>query len=350
MKQFFLFLTLFSFISSKAQITIINSDIQALGVVAYQTADEAPDASILPGADGELVWDFSALANNGALEYTFVEPGTTPYDDQYPSSNLAVEQANNYFYFLKNDQALQALGTYGDFNYQTFTVTASVKIDPPQTLLQFPATLGDSYTETIVQSAQAPGSAIGLPYDSVRVERSVERSVAIDAYGMLTSPLGTFETIRSSENELTSDELWGLSFGTWQLINAVPTVESTVFNWWTKDGNFGFPVVQLQTDDAGTVTGANWVTDFISGSEETFDLQFGLYPNPAAAEVFVEFPERFEGSLEVVSLSGQTVFQKEVSTPRERVSTQNFPPGSYAIVVREQDGSLAAAKRFLVAR
>ena len=353
MKQFFLFLSILVFSNLNAQITIMSTDISPLNAMASQSTDDSPDASIVPGGSGDQNWDFEALADNGALEFKFVEPSTTPYFDQYSSANLAAEQDGNYFYFTQDDEFLTALGTYGDFQYSVFTVTAAVHVDPPQTILQFPATFGDSYSETVVVSAEDAASVIGLDglFDSVRIERTIVRAIAIDAFGTLKTPLGTFESIRSTENESTTDVILGKQSGeNWSVYQSQPTTESTVYNWWTKDGNFGFPMVRLQTDETGAVTSANWVTDFVSGAEETFDMQFGLYPNPATAGVVVEFPASFAGKLEVVDLNGRSIFQKSVLDPREVVSTQNFAPGSYVMVVRNEDGSLAAAKRFQVIR
>jgi hypothetical protein len=352
MKKIYSILSIVTFSISclSAQITIFSDDIQPIGSIASQSADSDPDQSIQPGDTGEQTWDFSLLTNEGALEYSFIDPSTTPYFDLYPSSNVASAQANNYFYFTQDDSELAALGTYGDFNYQSFVVTAAVTIDPPQSLLRFPVALDDSFTQTIVQTAQAPGSSIGFPYDSVRIERTVDRTVTIDAYGMMTTPLNTFETLRSTEVEFITDELFGLSFGNWQSLATEPTQEFVVYNWWTKDGNFGFPVVQLQTNPVDGVTGANWVTDFVSDAEEAFDLEFSLYPNPAPSNVFVEFPEFFEGSLEVVNIHGQSVLSQAVSNSKEMVSTQNLLPGSYILVVRNVNGNMTAAKRFEVLR
>lgn len=349
MKQLLLLLSFLPLSYLNAQITISSDDIKPLNVVAFQAEDDGPDASILPGGTGEQTWDFTALSDaDGTLEFSFVDPSTTPYTAEFPNSNIASVEDMNYFYLTQTDNELTLDGTFGDFEYNGFTVTTLAKITPPQTYLKFPATNGDSFTETIEQSAQGLGSDIGLPFDSVRLVRTVVRTVTIDAYGMITTPLGTFEAIRSTENEVSSGELLALSAGVWSSVQPLPSDEQNIYNWWTQDGNFGFPVVQLQTDDAGAVTGANWVTDFVSSSEEVFDLQFSLYPNPAPSEFVVEFPEFFNGSIEVVNLNGQTVLQKVVSNQKENITTDKMVSGSYILLVKNETGKMTAAKRFEV--
>lgn len=350
MKQFYLLCCLFLSFSLNAQITITSADVKAEGATAFQTAVDSPDSSIDPGGTGQLNWDFSALTDDGSLEFVFTDPSTTPFFSDFPTSNLASVQGDNYFYFIQTDSELSATGTNGEFLYQGFAVKAEVYSDPPQTLIQFPATNGDSFSENITQTAQAEGSAIGLPVDSARIVRQVNRTVTIDAYGSITTPLGTFECIRSTEHEVINDELFTLTGGVWSSFQTFPESEQTLYNWWTKDGNFGFPVVQVQTDEAGTVTGANWVTDFVSDAEERFDLSFALYPNPASTELSVEFPELFSGSVEIVNMNGQVVWRQNVLNTKETFSISEVNPGPYALIVRDEKGGLEAAKRFEVVR
>lgn len=354
MKKLFTLISLACFAISNlsAQITIISDDITPIGTEAFQTTDTLPDASIQPGGTGQQTWDFSALKSHGSLTFSFFESATTPYADLFPDANLAGVQGDNYFYFSQNQQELVALGTYGEFEYEDFLINTALYIDPPQSLLRFPTNLDDAYTETIVRSAQIEGSVIDAPFDSVRIESTVNRSVVVDAYGELTSPLGTYNCLRTTEIEEIVDQVYVYSATTmiWTPLPAGNPYTNKVYNFWTNENDFVAPLVQLEEDEVLGIIQVNWLIGFASDAEERFDLEFGLYPNPAPNELFVDFPAQFEGNLEVMTMNGQMLHRQPVTSSKENISTDEFAPGTYLLVIRDERGGLAAAKQFQVVR
>ena len=341
--------------SGHGQITIFADDVSPTDVEASLAFDLTPDPSLDPTGFGQVAWDFSALADDSVAVYKFVEPSGTPYASTFADANLASEQGDSYYYFKIDNNGLSALGLYGALVYDTYNVTTSIEVNPPQSILRFPAALNDGFTETVVRKAQVDKDATGdpnFPFDSVRFVSTVEREVSLDAYGSMTTPLGTFETIRSSEMETITDQIfvYSATTGIWSPLPAGSPYTNQSYSWWTNENNFGFPVVQVQYEPGDGVISASWVQDFVSGANERNLLQFSLYPNPAPHQLFVQLPEPFAGTLEVRNLHGLVMETQAIDGDWATVSTESFVNGSYVLVLRNEQGQLVGRKPFQVLR
>lgn len=354
MKQFLLIILSFSLYSNNliSQITITADDIAPTGVIAQQTIDETPDPSILEGADGNLNWDFSLLADG--VSTTFVlEPGETPYQASFPSANLASSVDGELYAFMNmDDQKIEIIGIEGELNYLGQLIQGKLEFTPGQSLIRFPATYGESYNETIIQTAQVPGTDVGFPaFDSVRLVTTVVRGVEIDAYGTMTIPTGDLETIRSSETETTSNDVFVLSNGNWSFLQGTPPETIINFNWWANENGFGFPVVQLQYNPGNGTREVKWLQQFITNTNERIRFDFDIYPNPASSYLNIHFPDAISGSVEIAAINGKTALKQVFENSQyETINTTILSSGSYYLVLKNEEGQIIGYEKLEITK
>ena len=354
MKQhFLLMISMIFFTSINAQITIQSSDVIDIGFVADQTTDTLPDPSILEGGVGNINWDFSILKPGEDGQYVFLDPTSTPYFSSFPEANLASRvETELYAYMVKDNDKIEIIGVEGTLDVLGFPIQGKLDVTPGQSLIRFPATFGDTYDETVVQQGQVPGSSVGLPtIDSIRVVNTVERAVDIDAWGEMTIPAGVFNTIRSSETETTSSQVYFYSSGVW-IPQGAPQVETLVYyNWWTiDDDGLAFPVVQMVYDPASASRTVTYL-ESLTAVTNIFTTEATLYPNPAKDYLNIDFDEPFTGKVEVFNLSGQKQLTMQLANSYSaKINLASCSTGFHIILLKGINNDLAGFKKFEIFR
>ena len=352
-KSFLLFVALSCIIcTAYSQITIESDDIITIGVVANQTTDTLPDASILEGGVGQWDWDFTALAEGEDVQFVFLDPATTPYGTSFPDANLATLAGPDlYAYMIKNDTVISIIGVEGTQEISGSQVNGQLTLTPGQSLIRFPATFGDSFQETVVQQGQVPGADVGFPtIDSIRLVTTTERIVEIDAYGIMQTPSGTYNTIRSTEREASQTQVFNYNNGEWLPFFSLDPDTVVNFNWWTLDNGTAFPVVQLQFSP---VTGSRRVTwlKSLTAIENLFESEAALYPNPTSRSVTIDFDEPFTGSVEVYNFKGQLLLSQNINAlPVKTINVSALPSGLHLIVIKDPDGRLAGFEKLEIVK
>lgn len=305
-----------------------------------------PDSSIQPGIAGMQTWDFTGLKDQESGTFVFLEPANTPYFSRFPNANLAAQlDTFTYFYMNRTDDVIEVLGIYGTFEYQGLSLETGVNVVPPQSLIRFPASFGNSYSDEVNQIISVEGSSIGAPFDSVRTVNNVKREIHIDAFGEMMTPNGQFETIRSSEQEITVLRTYIYDSG-WILVDTSQPDTIINYNWWTNQNGLGFPVVQIEYSPADDTREVTWLTEFLVGTKEAYTLPFQLYPNPATNWMAVQFDNPYQGSFDIIDISGSVVLQGKINNQREDISLPNLHPGMYLLLIKNQNGNLSGFKKF----
>lgn len=336
---------------SNAQITITSDEVNPLGVYAIQSRDSTLDASLDPGGTGQQSWDFSALENNTSDTLEFYEASETEYAALFPEAELAATlDSFAVIYLEKNDNYIGTYGTYGTFTLPPYTVTTALKYNPAQTIIRFPMTYGQAYTETNLATAQVPGSAVGFPFDSLRSVTITNRSVNVDAYGELTTPIGTFDVLRSTEISTSYDSINYLNNGLWLFLSKTTPKTITYHNWWTNQFDLSFPVVQYKLSP-GADTSMIWLNEFVSATHDSKNyLDVKLSPNPTSQFLNVEMPDGFVGQLDVYNLLGHRMLTQTATNSSERMNVQTLPVGSYVVILKDKKGKVKGFERFEVLR
>lgn len=336
--------------SMEAQITINSTDIIPLGVKAIQTVDTLPDASVTEGGTGMQTWDYTILKDQQESDFEFILPSATPFADEFPNADLAAQSDSlGYLYFSFNDQAFKIIGTRAHFEIDSATsFDISVRINPGQSLLRFPTTFGNSYDETTLQSIVVPGALIGFPFDSVRLETTTKRSVSIDAYGDLSTPVGSYEVIRSSELNQAWDSTYILFAGIWQLVDgsAIPDT-SYNYNFWTNTNGLGFPVVQVEYEPEFDAYSVTWLKSILTADKEVLKgPALELYPNPTTDFLNIRFENSLNGSVEIFDMNGKLVISQSLDNNETQVNVSALANGTHLLVVKDDRGKMITFRLF----
>lgn len=338
-------------ILGNAQITITSEDVDPIGFVALQAQDTTLDASVNAGGSGSQTWDFSALKVQASDTLRVTAPSETPYSSFYPSANLAAKiDTAIYAYFEKNDDQLKLVGSYGKLAYGPFQLETGIFYNPTQSLIRFPMELNGAYSEVVKSVIQVPGSAVGAPYDSVRLVTITERDVLVDAFGQLTTPTGSYETIRSTETEISLDSVY-IKTGIWFPLSGTDPDTTVFYNWWSNQNGLGFPVVQLQFNPDNGTSEATWLKELVSGTTLPLPtVAFSVAPNPSNGRFQVALPEQFQGSVEVLDLQGRPVTTLLVSGGSQPLDLPGAQTGIFLLVLKNQQNRVVGFKKIEIVR
>ncbi len=339
---------------ASCQIGILATDVNPIGLQGIQSRDSFPDAGIQPGGPGMQAWDFSALKDQSSDTLTALAPAETPFSDSYPDADIAVRRNSDlYVYLRKTDNDLQLMGVTGKLLYQGFTVEGSLSFGPEQTILAFPAEWEAGYTESVRSTIQVPGSVIGSTFDSLRLRSQTYREVVYDAYGTLKTPAGEYETLRAREIESGMDSVYILSGGIWFPLQASEKDTVVYYNWWTNQGGLGFPLVQVESNPAGTIKLVSWLRDVVTSETAAVlpQVAWEVYPNPARTALTVSFPGGQAGDqLLLQDLSGREVMRHPLVNGTSTYPLSGIAPGNYMLVIVGRSGSVRAFRQVAVVR
>ncbi|MEI6411616.1 MAG: T9SS type A sorting domain-containing protein [Bacteroidota bacterium] len=163
-----------------AQPILQGNVVPNVGVVVYNAS--ADTNSVQPGNPGaNLTWNFSSLVPLSQPPVTrYLAPAGTPYASSFPTANLVTKVGDAdtalYAYARKEANQYVLLG----FRSNQYVVDYS----NPDAQLKYPTNYNGTYNETFAYTTDA---GTGFPFTSTG-----SRTIKYDAYGTLTTPLGTF--------------------------------------------------------------------------------------------------------------------------------------------------------------
>lgn len=288
MRKLFLLTTIIGFSTfAGAQITIDSTDYASVGDTILIAVDSFP-TGVMVGDTGMQTWDFTDLTIDAYDTIMFIDPASTTFGSDFPSSNMALDDEQMIIYTTSSASQVIVDGIAGDVT--GMGIVLSIQLDPTQTLIEFPSTYGSNFLDTSKYVITLDAAPLGIPdtsIDSVRINGTTYITSEINAFGIVTLPSGdTFNTIRQYYEENTIDSIWwycsnisnpwplpdgcfggllGVPPG-WSLIPVgfpdIPITENpildTSYTWrWFAKGK-DFPVAEMQTDSIGNVLSANF--------------------------------------------------------------------------------------------
>ncbi len=249
MKRFLPFILFVPFISV-AQISIDLSDMTQVGDVITRKADTM---SVLagPGAAGaNQTWNFTQLSTYIIDETTQVmNASDAPNGSSFPGSNLAMTNDNvNYLYFNQNASQLITLGFAGDLLGNGTPIVAP--FTSGLLVHNFPRTYGSNFSDNYVIDVTLDGSSISPLVNQVRFKRTAQILDTTDAWGQLTTPLTTYNSLRAKRTEFSADSIWVQAVfpPTWTLFQT--SFDTTIsYQWYADQGKLA--VAELTFDSLG---------------------------------------------------------------------------------------------------
>lgn len=333
----------FAFVAkTEAQITINQSDFVTVGKQFTMVSTNA--ANITPGGTGSQTWDFSSLANDGETIYDVQQPAWTPYASSYPTANMAFKIDADYQYLKIDATGIIGLGQTG--------FGGNIPLNPTEKMLAFPSTMNTTFNATSKYKFQIDTNIVqglGTTIDSIRVIGTRVKSSTIDAYGNITTPAGTFPSLRMKETVVETDSIFAklVTFlgSTWISIPANlgipnPIVDTTESYTWFGN-NMGYKILSFSYDTAFGASGIEWLKQAPSASginNVASSSSTKVYPNPSSGELF--FTEAVS-QVEIFSLDGNKILSKAVNM-NNSVLFEELSNGNYLIVGRNKNNEITA--------
>jgi len=223
-----------------SQITITDVDFGNIGDTVLYANDTVAPNNMSVGGTGNQTWDFSTLQLDVYDTLFFVDPANTPFGTFFPNSNLALKDSSQVIYTKKNAQNLVSQGFAGD----PFNLGQDIwmKFANDMTLANFPANYNDNFQDTVLVDMTLPDT-FAYMFDSIRFKRVSFNNTDIDAWGDVTTPAGTFSSLRFFRTEDQYDTVWTKTFNVWVVAQ---TANQTIYNYSWYANNEKYPVLEME--------------------------------------------------------------------------------------------------------
>lgn len=269
--------------------------------------------------------------------YPFVSTIASPQQDFDLIPNL---QVNDVYRFYKESSSSFADVGFGAYINE---IPIPIKYDEPDVLYKFPVTVGAVDSSSSGFSFDIPGLGFFL--------NSKKRINTVDGWGTLTTPYGTFETIRIKSDIIQYDSIYIDSIGV-----GIP-VNRTITEYKWLGNNFGIPLLYISKEGlALTVNYIDSVRSNFIEVPEYYELKnsFNIYPNPASTELTIiyELSEPSSVELTIFSSSGKKLLNlanssQNAGTHRKKLNIEDLglPSGVYLVNLNINNNNIV--KRFV---
>lgn len=289
-----------------------------------------------------FTWDFSALLPVTQKVDTFVDFDETPWIYQlvfWGSANLAKEMmgfdqypgfqiTDAYEYYKTTSSEFRLVGNAATLNGIPFPN----KFDTPDVIYKLPLNPG---------SFDSSYSTYEIPITGLGYAGGWKKRVNhVDGWGSLTTPYGTFSTIRVKSEVDQYDSLYIDTLG-----YGIPYLRSFIEYKWLGDG-FGEPLCTFtENGPVTTVDYIDSVRNLIIGVTELKQQNkpFSIYPNPVADEISIGFnaDSPFQLEISLFDTQGKHVSELISSTPVPAhfsssydISGLGLDPGLYILAIK----------------
>ena len=341
----------FGILSSAAfsQITITQSDLPSVGMQIIQ-AQDTTTLTLSPGAAGpSQTWNFSALLNDVQGTTNFINPLATPYATPFPAANIAIvalgaNPADTIYEYLKSSAA--------EFNIQGINQPIngnrlSVKFNPVQKLITFPSTYMTAFQSNM--DYDVTFAYITPPnIDSVRAKHTETDTSAIDGWGALTIPSGTFNCIRQKYITAQIDSLWIHSGSSWMFWQETITNDTT-YRWWANGKTFN--VLEMKFN--GVLQ--KGITYFISSGvtsvkEQVISASAAAFPIPASDMITISCDFDKARAVAIFDINGNKISESAIGGKITLVNACGMPSGTYFYEIIGEDAGKLAKGKFIISR
>ncbi|NVO03713.1 MAG: T9SS type A sorting domain-containing protein [Bacteroidetes bacterium] len=356
-KIIFTFLSVFCVLALNAQITITSTDIAVpLNTKNIMQIDTIPTGINIGTAGVNLTWNFSGINNHQTDTVTILAPSSCPNSASFPTANLALHSTlDNGFAFLNNTAtSLMLVGQAGtrDINGSSFTLV--VPLNPTQQFMKFGCTYQTNYINTSKydvkmpygQTVTLPGVPIPILVDSIHAKNITVVKDTIDAWGTVTTPLGTFPCLREKRMEFKIDSVWAFStFTSWtgitQFLPKLGVDTIITYSWLTS--GISVPVIKVTVDNKyGIPVKVNYLktTPYIGINEITANnIKLNVYPNPANSEINITSNLNENANFELFDLAGKIVKSELIIGQNQKINLDGISNGMYIYSLKDVKGN-----------
>ena len=334
-----------------AQITVTQSDVAGAGNVMQQAHDTEKDTmpgSINPGPSGaNQTWIFSTLLSSTVDTLTFTNPASLPNGSNFPSANLAiVNSTDGSEIYLENiSSGLFVDGAYSDpFGLGAMTLT----FNPREQLAKFTTSYTTAFQDTSMAQGDFPFTLF-RGVDSARFKHIVYKDVLTDGWGNITTPLGTYNSLRNRGKVITIDSAWLHNINPPGWFPAPPPYDASFdtawhFSWWAN--GIGFPLLEFDSTAGDTIRNISWIKTLPYASiSETASLSgVSVYPNPSTGKFSIES----KGEISVYNCIGEKVFMKTSASGKTELDLSSQNSGIYFLHISNEKGT--ATRKIIISK
>ena len=331
-----LILFLFSGIFLNAQITINYGDLVTIGDTIIQGEDDNI-TSYSVGGTGSQTWDFSGMTADSQDTLIFINPADAPFGSSFPDAEMAVEilQDNNgnpdtmFMYIDNESDYLHILGMSANpYN--------DVHSYPYQNIMPYPVTYGDEFFSEYTSIAKFYNGT-----DSMMYKLYANDTINVDAFGYVSLPSGTYNSLRFYHNVIKKDSVFMKTGTEWNLINSQEYPQD-YYEWWTNDPSVEMKVAELQTDEQGVVTGGNFMKEAFLHStsvSELSDISNFMISYSGNGNILLRNIPKSYNKVFIYDISGKEIQSKMINSDITELNVQHLSPGIYIVTLSSPSGS-----------
>jgi hypothetical protein len=271
------------------------------------------------GEEGEnVMWDYNWFIGIDQVELTYQETNATGLSEIFTSSNYALSNDDLGEFYNHNEQKTEKVGLLVE--------SILIDYDNPQTVLEYPFSYLQSFTDSFVGNFQYQGMDI-INHGNV--------VVTADAYGDLILPYGTIENVMRLKYEVSGSEDYEVSGMPHQ-----NQFTQTAYVWYTEESSL-IPLLNITflESDASTQTTVTYLAQSVGLNEILAEqIDYNIYPNPATDFTHVEFTLEHKEEVEITlySLLGAKIktIEKDVfmaGKHTRNINLEELNPGTYFI-------------------
>jgi hypothetical protein len=345
MKTTLLLATACAITTATAQITVNSGHFMNAGESVLIGIDTAPTIGHT-AAGANQTWNYSDLSDYESDNLAFGAHTWYAGYQHFPTANLGSVDGDGFSsFFRKNDLAFDLLGVYGDIFGDGQPVPVSFA--PEYRLLTFPSTYGTEFSNTSVLTLTIPAD---FPFETITVKVTFERESLIDSWGTITTPFGTFNTIRQRMFEVQSDSVWGTSFGISTLLDSGQS-ESESYTFWTDNASARYSLLEYTLDPTTDgVTNVRWQAASPVASLTTIEEKefVSVYPNPTS-DYFTIDSKNETVNFSIIDVSGKLIMSGSVQNGATQVPVHMLAEGTYIVRLVDSEQHVSE-KRIVIAR
>jgi hypothetical protein len=280
-----------------AQPVFVHPDaVPAIGAYPVETRSYG----VVPGlvtSGSDVVWDFSAQDFNliGTTTDSVLLPSATPYAVDFPTATHAVRLVNQFGYYRASSTGVLDLGT------RLSPGSPSQINTDPAAILQFPASVEDSWTDAVITGATTS-----------------QLQVTILAAGTIVLEDATIPNVVLVERRQTSPSFTAIS------------------TTWFQRGNGLVPLGNILANGGVIVrVPVNLITTIAERDVPVLTLA----PNPAVGSTVLQRSDGVPlGRVRLLDAAGREVRSVRVNAALMEFQLTDLPNGSYVVQVISTDG------------